>query len=536
MRTYETGPSGLAFAGRARSAFLEHTGGSRLAGGRFSALNRTLELGDPPRWEPEAPLLWLFNLHYFSYLPELEPEGRKALVLDWIARYRPRRGRTGWMPYPLSLRLRNWAKLAFATECWSPSERERLLGSLEAQGRCLADSVEHHLGGNHLLENALTLRFLGSCFRGAAAATWARLGDAILLRELDEQFLNDGGHFERSPMYHALLVHGLLDLVNVLPETDPLLGRLRERAPALLGFLEALCHPDGDPALFNDSALDIAPRPADLIAYADFLGLRVGVPGPLVFPRTGYYVFRAGGDALVVDAGPIGPDYVPAHAHGDLFSFELSMDGRRVVVDGGTSSYEAGPERDWVRSTAAHNTVELGGEDQCEFFGAFRVGRRARPHDVRGRVEIEGLHVSGWHDGYRRLAGRPIHARELRFLREGVLLVWDTVRPAGPHAAISRLHFTPGAAVEVAGEQEALLPSLGLTIRAFGGVLVRDAGFHAPRFGQRIPVEGLALRKGSGSEFGFALFRRGMDVQVEATGARVGGQTIGRQVPPGGPW
>ena len=45
-------------------------------------------------------------------------------------------------------------------------------------------------------------------------------GARILLRELPEQVLADGGHFERSPMYHALLLHGLLDLVNVLPESE----------------------------------------------------------------------------------------------------------------------------------------------------------------------------------------------------------------------------------------------------------------------------------------------------------------------------
>ncbi len=102
-----------------------------------------------------------------------------------------------------------------------------------------------------------------------------------------------------------------------------------------------------------------------------------------------------------MDAGPIGPDYLPGHGHGDMFSYELSLDGRRVVVDGGTSTYEAGPERDWVRSTRAHNTVEIAGEDQCEFFGAFRVGRRGRPRDVAAEVTADGLHVAGWHDGYR---------------------------------------------------------------------------------------------------------------------------------------
>ena len=186
-------------------------------------------------------------------------------------------------------------------------------------------------------------------------------------------------------MYHALL--------------GPRAARPRERAarrgpsrargwwsgcPALLRFLAALRHPDGEIALFNDAAFGIAPEPA-----------RSSVRGP-ARPRgrrlrlrarsrtTGYHVWRDGEDALFVDAGPIGPDYLPAHGHGDMFSYELSLDGRRVVVDGGTSTYEAGAERDWVRSTRAHNTVEIAGADQCEFFGAFRVGRRGRPRDVDG--------------------------------------------------------------------------------------------------------------------------------------------------------
>ena len=153
----------------------------------------------------------------------------------------------------------------------------------------------------------------------------------------------------------------------------------------------------------------------------------------------------------MVDAGPLGPDYLPAHAHGDIFSYELSLDGQRVVVDGGTSSYVAGAERAWARSTRAHNTVEIAGVDQAEFFGAFRVGRRGRPRDVTARVSADGLQVSGWHDGYRRLAGRPTHHRELEFVAPGALVVWDTVESSGPHEAVSRVRFAPGAQVSMTG-------------------------------------------------------------------------------------
>ena len=96
----------------------------------------------------------------------------------------------------------------------------------------------------------------------------------------------------------------------------------------------------------------------------------------------GYYGARGSGHYVVCDAAPIGPDYQPGHAHGDLLSFELSLAGRRVIVDAGVHGYDGDPLRAWCRSTRAHNTVEIDGEDQCEFWGTFRVARRARPRDV----------------------------------------------------------------------------------------------------------------------------------------------------------
>ena len=132
---------------------------------------------------------------------------------------------------------------------------------------------------------------------------------------------------------------------------------------------------------------------------------------------------------MFVDAGPIGPAYLSVHGHGDIYSYELSLDGRRVVVDGGTSTYQAGPERDWVRSTRAHNTVEVAGADQCEFFGAFRVGRRGRPRDVsrpghgRGPLRLRLARRVSPPERQRRCTTARSSGRSPR-----TLLVWDTVR------------------------------------------------------------------------------------------------------------
>ena len=110
------------------------------------------------------------------------------------------------------------------------------------------------------------------------------------------QFNEDGGHEERSPMYHSLLLESLLDLLNlarVRPEraSRELIQSLEAVSSRGLAALALCCHPDGQVALFSDSALDIAPRFEALAEYAHALGVEpdsLPSPGPL-----GLYGLRA---------------------------------------------------------------------------------------------------------------------------------------------------------------------------------------------------------------------------------------------------
>ena len=42
---------------------------------------------------------------------------------------------------------------------------------------------------------------------------------------------------------------------------------------------------------------------------------------------------------VIFDLAQIGPDYLPSHGHADTLSFELSVYGKRVFVNSGTSMY-----------------------------------------------------------------------------------------------------------------------------------------------------------------------------------------------------
>ncbi|MCF7980241.1 MAG: heparinase II/III-family protein [Chromatiaceae bacterium] len=237
---------------------------------------------------------------------------------------------------------------------------------------------------------------------------------------------------------------------------------------------------------------------------------------------SGYIRLQAGPALALLDVAPIGPDYLPGHAHADTLSFELSIFGQRLIVNGGTSRYGTGPERLAERGTAAHSTVQIDGADSSEVWGGFRVARRARPFDVvvndlmpgsdhhrpgsvgPGATPVyqepaqgfqEPLVVSAAHDGYRRLPGRPVHRRQW-LLAEDRLVVTDRIE-GDCRSAVARFHLHPEVEASIEGTQGVLRLPDGDGPRVRWGVtggqprLVADR-WH-PEFGRSLPSQCLEV-------------------------------------------
>lgn len=462
--------------------------------GNFTFLNETRTLSFPPRWiVPGASHLWQYNLHYFEWLWSLPfPEARQV-TLDWIQHHTLAKGQVGWEPYPISLRLMSWCSVFFA-KYHAKTRKDaaftrQLWESIATQTRWLNNHLEFHLMGNHLLENAAALFFVGRCFRGADADYWLLKGKRLLQRELKEQILPDGMHFERSPMYHTRILYLLLQLHTI--GDSELQQTLSPRIQQMARALAKTCHPDGDIALLNDSAFGIYNPPGALLKACQTLfpgeHLAPQVEGPWSLAEAGYYGFRdKEGNYIICDAGPIGPDYLPGHAHGDIFSFALSYKGHRIFTDSGVHDYEVGPMREYCRSTAAHNTVTLNDRSQCEFWGAFRVGRRGRPHEVSWTPEPDGFTLSGWHDGYSDLPGAPRHQRSITW-RDQSLTIQDKVESTHPVSMRSRLHLHPSCQIlSIDGKDVQLdTPAGPLSLSFLGdGVLTAETSTYCPEFGQ----------------------------------------------------
>jgi uncharacterized heparinase superfamily protein len=230
------------------------------------------------------------------------------------------------------------------------------------------------------------------------------------------------------------------------------------------------------------------------------------------FADTGYFVMAPrAGDRLIVDCGPVGPDYQPGHSHCDTLSFELSVGGRRVVVDSGCCQYEEGEIREYNRGNAGHNTVTVDGENQSEVWGAHRCGRRARPVYARLEEGPDGSIVfEGAHDGYRRLKGSPIHHRRIVWAGNGIA-VEDRIEGRGVHSAESSLHIHPDLTVERAGSGVRIRDSnrVNMLLSPAGqGAVEIGRGWYCPEFYRKAgcPVVRFKLRDASlPAEFGWTL-------------------------------
>ncbi|MGO9483958.1 MAG: heparinase II/III family protein [Rhodomicrobium sp.] len=425
----------------------------------FSFLHRPVTMsGAGIDWTSPGPgpahQLWRMNLHYMEHLECVSDELWARLATDWISE-NPQSARDAWVDswnsYALSLRVVIWLQELARRGAGLPEAVVRQVeNSAIAQLRFLERNLETDIGGNHLIKNIKALIWASAFFEGEEAQRWRRKGLGLLSRELSKQILPDGVHDERSASYHAQVFADLLECRHALGE-GALGGALENTLRRMAQVVADLAHPDGGPALFNDAGLDMAYGPSDCLdVYERLFGRRPVERKVFAFEAAGYYGLRSGGVYFVADCGRIAPDDLPAHGHGDVLSFELSVGGERMIVDQGVCEYSAGEKRQCARSALSHNTFCFAGADQADFFGAFRCGRRPNVTVLAYEPGATGFVLEGTHDGFCHLPGKPRHVRRFEASPDRIL-IRDRIEGTPDRAASIGFLLHPDARATVEG-------------------------------------------------------------------------------------
>ena len=454
----------------------------------FRFLNETHQINAQEDWNNSSwAKLWLYNLHYFDDLTAINSRKRAGwhnfILEKWIDENQVGKG-NGWEPYTISLRIVNWIK-------WSLSGNElnkNHIISLNTQVHYLTKNLETHLLGNHLFANAKALIFAGLFFEGDDASVWYKTGNKILLDEISEQILSDGGNFELSTMYHSIILEDLLDLYNLHKLFDIIpLNEIEVTISKMINWLVTMCHPDSEISFFNDAALDNTPPVEELLKYAKRLGFTEQKPLSLVthLNESGYSRVTLKNAVAIIDRAAVGPDYLPGHAHADTLSFELSLFSRRVVVNSGTSVYGIGSERTRQRGTLAHATVVIDNENSSEVWSGFRVARRAKVFKVKNLIQDKKTYLSASHDGYKRLPGKPIHFRQWIF-SEGLLEIIDYISGKGNHNIKAVFPLHPDVIIVKGQKNNAILDvannEINVEFDGVGNLAILESKYH-PEFG-----------------------------------------------------
>jgi hypothetical protein len=478
--------------------------------------------------------LWNYNLHYFDYARDLAwawrqtrdqkwPDAFMDITLSWIRGTSPGRG-DAWSPYPTSVRIANWLyALTLFGDALGGEARSLLASSVAMQVGWLERRLERHIQANHLQRNYHALAVAGLCYEGHAAARWRRKGLRGSWRAVHEQVLADGGHYERSPMYHCVALQDFLELA-VLSEAagEAVPAEVVDRLSRMVDALAVLARPGGQLHLFNDAAQGISPARQHLEALGALVLPARSEPalGLLELPDTGYFGHHdpATGDRLIVDAGPPGPRHQPGHAHCDMLSFELDLGGVPFAVDSGVHGYEGDPLRKYARSTRAHNTVMVARQEQHELWGTFRMGRAGRPLGAQqsagpGEYRFSGA-CSPYHDP------AATHHRTIHRNADG-WRVTDRVEGAPRQTLRGFLHLAPrwelvpgdviGRWLARSGSHEVQIMVFGADqIRAVAGECDPPQGWYCPGFGVAVPAPVLEIdvHQNDGREFGYILRSR----------------------------
>ena len=456
--------------------------------------------------------LWLFNLQYMEYLVPLAIEyvnsknesyyqKIKEYITSWMSCFSGIGG-DAWEPYAISLRIPNWLIVMDLLKLRLEKDTEFVLmlsESIYRQYNYLKYSTETHLLGNHYFENLKCLIICSIIYdEKPEIKKYIKLFD----EQLKEQILPDGMHYERSFMYHRIIMEDVLRIILILQQTDVESAFLSRCVNTFKKMCEVENGFEKDikrTLLFNDAGDNVAKSATALLNSAKKLGLyNANRQSIAELPYAGYYKYESDRIKMIIDCGVIGPDYIPGHGHCDCLSYELFVDRVPILVNSGTYQYQD-VKREYFRSTRAHNTIAVGNCEQSQCWGEHRVARRVHNIEVKKTKDIFSGQCTFW-NGKR--AKRDI------CINDNSIIITDGSKNAGDTYIESFIHFAPDCSVERVNATKYIIKStqisksIMLTVESGEVNYFKDKErfYYSEDFGQYVPIEAITIKCAGDSE------------------------------------
>jgi Heparinase II/III-like protein/Heparinase II/III N-terminus len=369
----------------------------------------------------------------------------------------------------------------------------------------------HLLTSNHYLSDIVGLYCLSAFLDGEGMAARRCKYRQRIEAEMVQQVYEDGGDYEASTGYHVLVTQLFATALLLMraersaPPAPAFVGRLR----MMFQFLNAVASPsgqlpqvgdcdDGRTELLVDDLQQMILYPVserNSLRVASLLGLgqlllgegvgpgddaawyglnasnpvpysephiNPGSAGPTrILPKSGIGILKHGSAELLFFAIPNGIFGKGSHTHNDKLSFVLRVAGKEVLCDSGTGCYTKDvATRNRLRSTAAHNTLLVDGQEQNHIdarpLGLFIIGNEAAVSSMQAGREVQGYFLRASHTGYSSLG--VMHTRTIRVVEgELAIVIEDELKGDGVHDFELNLHLAPNRNAELTATENGIL-------------------------------------------------------------------------------
>lgn len=390
-----------------------------------------LPVNGEPDWQLSFPDQEdLFAFHRFGWGLELLNRLPFRSVAEWVVKaflswqhtMGQRKEHPAWESYSVAERIVHLIQLVQLTgeAFWQDEAAQRWLqDTLHGWGEHLACHLEYRgeETNNHLLNNARALYLLGAV---AGDASFAEVGRQLLTHELSRQISPSGFLREGSSHYQLLLTRSVLEICwaarlagdLVFFETIQRYGTAMlagcaffriDGAPGfpLVGDISPDCPPSWVAGLLpqvgevseNQTVCSLPGGWQQLFGKSHSISATSPAVPRTCYPEDGWYRFEHDGAVLLVFAPQ--EEILLPHAHNDLFSFCLYLQGEPVIIDSGRLQYGRSPLSRAGRSACAHSALLVDGceiqpLDWLRLFSPDYLARRVR---VRPLSQDKGLEI-----------------------------------------------------------------------------------------------------------------------------------------------
>ena len=414
----------------------------------------------------DAHAIWLLNRHqHLVLLAQAAEITGAASYTDTIVRHleswweqNPHERGINWaMPSEAAMRALSWIWVFHIVGKRFPAPfRHKLLNGIYRHGCFLANNLSIHTSPNtRLLAEAVALHAIGALFpQFPRAQRWKAHGREVVRKQMEFQVRADGSHFEQSNHMHVYAMD--MFLFHLAIETDAPLW-FKDRLGKMAAYLDALLGQERKAPMFGDEdggrffhpyATPVECYGRASLATASLLldqrgvGTEYGFEEADVFEQAIWWLSSRllrqlsrprdarGGDLQFTDSGVtsasrddlsvifkwggFGYGYA-GHSHSDALSITARYGGEELLIDAGTFTLlEPAADREWFRSTAAHNTVRVDGMNQAHAAGPERW-------DNKPKV----THTDAWTASvsYNGIS----HKRNVNLFRAGLMIVTDEI-------------------------------------------------------------------------------------------------------------